>query len=55
MTVVLTEEERTEINNKIIDLLVELGYWELIDDAPTDSPQLHSTLPLISEIPEIVK
>lgn len=54
MTTVLTKEERTKAINKIIDLLVELGYWELTDDTPTNSQQSQSVLPLIPEIPEIV-
>lgn len=54
MTIVLTEEERKETIDKIIDLLVELGFWELTEETETDPP-LCSTIPLIFEIPEVVK
>ena len=40
MKIELTEKERTEINNKIIDLLVELGFWELTDDDSKEIPAI---------------
>lgn len=54
MTVVLTEKEREKTIDQIIDLLVELGFWELTEETATDPP-LCSTIPLIFEIPEVVK
>ena len=53
MTVVLTDEERKDLIDKIIDLLVELEFWELTDETSTD-PHLYPTIPLVPEITEIV-